>query len=180
MNDEFLIPLNGLSAGKKRFDWHLGKEFFAGFDSTDIVDADLSVVATIEKSGSYIGVDCNIEGSLTVPCDRCLEDLEIPVDETALLSVKFGSEPVDQSAAMSDGEREIVYLPEEEASMDLAQIIYDYSMLAIPLQHVHPEGGCNPEAMKYLLSEEGAAEVHETEVNSENNPFAALKGLFDN
>lgn len=182
MNEEFLIPLNGLSAGKLNFQWHVGKEFFVGFGDSDIIDADISAAVTVEKSGNYIGVDCHLNGVLTVPCDRCLEDLDIPVSETVRLSVKFGNEPSDPAVAdMTEDEREVVYLPVDEASMDMAQVIFDYSMLAIPLQRVHPDGECNPEAIKYLASERDFEEDRETAPqNSENNPFAALKGLFDN
>lgn len=182
MNEEFLIPLNGLSAGKQCFQWHVGKEFFVGFGDSDIIDADVSVEVSVEKSGNYIGVDCSLDGVLTVPCDRCLEDLGIPVSEMVRLSVKFGDEPSDPSVAMmAEDEREVVYLPADEASMDMAQIIYDYSMLAIPLQRVHPEGGCNPAALKYLVADADAEDGRETvRADSENNPFAALKGLFSN
>lgn len=182
MNEDFLIPLNGLSARKLNFQWHVGKEFFVGFGDSDIVDAQIVADVSVEKSGNYIGVDCALDGTITVPCDRCLEDLEIPVSEMVRLSVKFGSEPSDPSvASMTEDEREVVYLSAEEASMDMAQIIYDYSMLAIPLQRVHPDGGCNPDAIKYLKSEADIEEVEQApSQNSENNPFAALKGLFNN
>ena len=43
-----IIPLNGLPAGKTRFSWQAGKEFFAEFDNSDILDADLSVEAIVE------------------------------------------------------------------------------------------------------------------------------------
>ncbi len=181
MNEDFLIPLNGLSAGKRSFDWHIGKEFFVGFDNADILDADISAALTVEKSGSYIGIDCSLEGSLTVPCDRCLEKLDVPVSETVRLSVKFGNEPSGPSAPdVTEDGRELVYLSADEASMDMAQTIYDYSMLALPIQRVHPDGGCNPEVLKYLLSESGNGTLREeSRKDAENNPFAALKGLFD-
>lgn len=182
MNEDFLIPLNGLSAGKLSFQWHVGKEFFVSFGDSDIIDAQIVANVSVEKSGNYIGVNCALDGKLVVPCDRCLEDLDIPVSEMVRLSVKFGSEPSDPSvASMTEDEREVVYLSAEEASMDMAQIIYDYSMLAIPLQRVHEDGECNPEAIKYLASDADLEKVFETSTqNSENNPFAALKGLFDN
>lgn len=181
MNVDYIVPLNGLSAGKKTFSWHIGKEFFVEFDSSDILDSDISAEVIVEKSGNYIGVDCRLDGEITVPCDRCLEDLKVPVSELIKLSVKFGSEPVDASASVkADGERESVYLSKDEASLDMAQIIYDYSMLALPLQRVHAEGECNPDAVKYLSSGDMEVSEEEVEKKDENNPFAALKGMFDN
>ena len=70
MMEEYIIPLNGLPVGKKSFSWHAGQEFFGRFDNADILDADLSVEVMVEKSGTFIGVDCSLEGTLTVPCDR--------------------------------------------------------------------------------------------------------------
>ena len=80
MNDNFIIPLNGLTAGKNEFFLHAGKEFFDSFDNEEIFDADLQIRILVEKSGRYIWVDCDIEGVVTVECDRCLEMLDMPVD----------------------------------------------------------------------------------------------------
>lgn len=174
MNAMMIIPLNGLPAGKTRFSWQAGKEFFAEFDNSDILDADLSVEAIVEKSGTYLGVDLRLGGGVTVQCDRCLEDLEIEVDELVPLTVKFGDEP--DGAESSENGREIIYLQGEPESIDLSQTVYDYACLAVPMHHVHEDGSCNPEAMKYLSQESGESQEHGTD----NNPFAALKGLFDN
>jgi uncharacterized metal-binding protein YceD (DUF177 family) len=109
---------------------------------------------------------------VVVECDRCLEDLEIPVDLDVLLSVKFGeSESADEN---QDGEREVIFLPVDNTELDMEQIVYDYVCLSLPLQRVHEDGECNPDAMKYL---EGP-EVVEVSDDADKNPFAALKGLF--
>ena len=175
MMDFMIIPLNGLPAGKSSFSWHAGKEFFEAFDNSEILNADLNVCADVEKSGSYLGVDLHIVGTLTVACDRCLEDLGMPVDETVLLSIKFGSEPAEGEADASEGERETVYLPADGSDIDLSQTVYDYACLALPLQRVHPEGECNPAAARYLSRED-----IEDRKELTDSPFSALKGLFDN
>lgn len=179
MKDEFIIPLNGLKPGRTSFSWHVGKEFFRRFENTEIIDADIVADVVAEKSGSYLGVDCSLSGTLTVPCDRCLEDVVLPVDAKALLSVKFGAEPVSEEEITVTDEREIVYLPEDGADMDLSQTVYDYACLSLPMQRVHEEGKCNPEALRYLSGgEEKRVEDRKTEENNDTyNPFAVLKGL---
>ena len=173
MNDNFIIPLNGLAAGKNEFSAHAGKEFFRSFDNEEILDASLQIRILVEKSGRYIGVDCDIEGVVTVECDRCLDPLEMPVDAQVRLSVKFGEEESEELS--QDGEREIIFVKEDDAELDMSQIIYDYSCLALPMQRTHEEGDCNPEAMKYY----GAAPVEDDLGQEEqNNPFAALKDMF--
>ena len=173
MNDSFIIPLNGLTAGENAFFWHAGKEFFDSFENTEILDAQLDIDVRVEKSGRYIGVDCFVTGKVVVECDRCLDELEMPVDLDILLSVKFGeSESADET---QDGEREVIFLPVDNAELDVKQVVYDYVCLSLPLQRVHEEGECNPEALKYL----DGPEVVEISEEVDKNPFAALKGLFD-
>ena len=171
MNDNFIIPLNGLAAGENRFSWQVGKEFFEAFGNAEILDADIDVSVIVEKSGRYVGVDCEIDGAVTVACDRCLEDLRMPVATDVMLSVKFGDE--ESSEEHTEGEREIVFVPEGDAEMDMSQIIYDYVCLALPMQRHHDEGECNPEAVRYLAG----GEPVKADVDS-NNPFAALKELM--
>ena len=171
MNDNFIIPLNGLAAGENHFSWHAGKEFFEAFENAEILDADLYVSVTVEKSGRYVGVDCEIDGSVMVSCDRCMEDLQMPIGADIMLSVKFGEE--ESSDDHQEGEREIVFVPEGDAEMDLSQIIYDYVCLALPMQRHHDDGDCNPDAMRYLTA--GEPVKVEGDVN---NPFAALKELM--
>ena len=173
MNDRFIIPLNGLTAGENKFFWHAGKEFFDSFDNSEILDAQLDIEVGAEKSGRYIGVDCYVSGKVVVECDRCLEELEIPVDLEVLLSVKFGeSESSDEN---QDGEREVIFLPVDNTELDMEQVVYDYVCLSLPLQKVHEDGGCNPDAIKYL----DGPEVTEISEDVDKNPFAALKGLLD-
>ena len=178
MTDFLMIPLNGLPAGKSVFTWHAGKEFFEDFDNSEVLDADLAVCAEVEKSGSYLGTDIRIDGTLTVPCDRCMEPLEMPVDEIVRLSFKFGDEPAGGEADPAEGERETVWLPTDGGDIDLSQIVYDYACLALPMQRVHAEGECNPDAYRWL--EKGETELTEPAQTPADSPFAALKGLFDN
>ena len=173
MNDRFIIPLNGLTAGENNFFWQAGKEFFDSFENSEILDAQLDIEVRVEKSGRYIGVDCDVSGKVVVECDRCLEELEMPVDLEVLLSVKFG-EP-ESSDENQDGERDVIFLPVDNTELDVKQIVYDYVCISLPIQRVHQEGECNPVALRYL---EPQVTSEPSEVEETNNPFAALKGLF--
>lgn len=179
MESDFIIPLNGLSDGKASYAWTADKEFFGSFGNSEIIDAGIDVEARIDKSGDYLGIDCTLKGSVTVPCDRCLEPLEIHVGKTFLLSVKFGEEPAQEDEVTLTGEedeRETVYLPSGSGKIDLSQAVYDYTLLSLPAKRVHPEGGCNPEMTKYIT--EDAGKDSEPEIEPGKNPFEALKGLY--
>jgi uncharacterized metal-binding protein YceD (DUF177 family) len=174
MKEILTVPMNGLASGRTEFRWYAGKAFFAQFENSEILDADLMVDAVVEKSGDYIGVDCEIDGSLTVLCDRCLEDLVMPVSTGFMLSVKFGAETAESEEEMEEG-REIVYLKEGEGVLDLCQIVYDYACLSLPIQRFHEAGGCNSVVMQYLNPQV----VQESAESCAATPFASLKDLMN-
>ena len=129
----------------------------------------------VEKSGRYVGVDLDIEGTVVVACDRCLGELELPVSVHNSFSIKYGEASEEPSSA-TEGGREILVLPETDADLDLTQVIYDYVCISLPLSRVHPEGECDPETVKYLHSDEEGGE--EEPAAPAENPFAALKDLL--
>lgn len=177
MTDQLIIPLNGLPAGKNEFHFHAGKKFFEDFDNSEILDADIAVDVIYERLRGFNGLDCSIDGKVTVACDRCLEPLDLPVSEDIQLSVKFGPEgSVEDETSSGDG-REVVFFPEESVNLDISQIVYDYICISLPIQRVHPEGECNPEVMKYLVDTISEEEISE-EDTVDNSPFASLKDLL--
>lgn len=173
MENALLIPLNGLTAGKTEFEWSLGKDFFLEYDNDEILDARLNVGAIVEKSGRYTGVDVHIKGFITVECDRCLGDLQLPINPVVKLSLKYGQQPEQEQS--QEGEREEISLASDEAEFDLGQIVYDYACLALPMHRVHPDGECDEKVIAHLIQERRPAEENEA---VKDNPFASLEGLF--
>ena len=55
-------------------------------------------------------MDFRIEGVVSVPCDRCLDDVEIPIETRNRLVVKFGKEYAEES-------EEVVVIPEATVSV---------------------------------------------------------------
>ncbi len=123
----FVVRLPDLGPGGKLFEWSAGREFFESFGNSEILDADIAVAATVKGRGLTVAVACEIGGSVTVECDRCLEDLRIPVETS-----------FEETFTPDSGE------------LDLSQDIYDYICTSLPLRRVHPEGECNGETTKYL------------------------------
>ncbi|MBP5558310.1 MAG: DUF177 domain-containing protein [Bacteroidales bacterium] len=123
----FIVNLHRLGGSVTELDRTIGKEFFESFGNPDILGAALSVACDIVRHGVTVDVECSISGTLTVPCDRCLEPLEIPVE------TEFSE----------------TYAPDGD-ELDFSQDVYDYAITALPLQRVHPEDQCNPETVKFL------------------------------
>lgn len=133
---EFKLMLKSLPEGKHAFEYHLGKEFFTNMENTDVRDADVNVAVEVEhRRDSYV-LSFHLTGTLTVACDRCLDDLELPIDATYGLTVKYGEEYNDDSDTL-------LVIPESDNYLNVAYMIYDTAVLAIPPRHVHPQGKCN-------------------------------------
>ena len=170
--DSMIIPLNGWAVGERVFRFHADTEFFHTFDNTEILDADVEAQVRVVKQGQRkVEVELALGGSLTVPCDRCLEPLQVPVKTRHAFSVRFD---VPSGSDLSEDGKEILPLGSADADLDLQQAVYDYACLALPIQRVHPEGACNPDTVRFLCQEE-----RKDEEAAPSSPFAALKGLFD-
>lgn len=138
MDYRFIIPLDGLEAGEQHFSWAAGKEFFASFGGEDILDADIKVEADV-SGGPSVKVACALEGSITVACDRCLGDLELPVDTGFSIALRHSSQvPEDTDAD------DVVVIADDASEYGLDQEVYDYAMLSLPLVRAHGEGECDP------------------------------------
>ena len=158
--DNMIISLNGWAAGERQYSFQAGLEFFQTFDNTEILDADVNVEVRVRKEGMRkVEAQLHLQGTVTVPCDRCLEALELPVEASEVLDAE------QEELLSADGE------------LDLRQAVYDYVCLALPIQRVHPQGACNPDTIRFLGQQERTDE--EAEAKEANSPFAALKGLFE-
>lgn len=140
---EFKLPLKSMSAGTHTFEYHLGKTFFVNMESEDIHDADLTVTLTVDHKADLYEMNFGIEGTVTLICDRCLDDLEYPIDAAYAINVKYGDDYNDDSD-------DLLVIPESDNYLNVAYMIYDTVALAIPIKHVHPMGKCNRQMSQML------------------------------
>jgi len=166
-----IIPLNGWAAQKQEFLFKAGVEFFQAFENEEIIGADVTVQCTASKRGQDILLDLSMEGVVTVVCDRCLDNLDIPVSVNAALV----SRTEEGGAESADG-REVLLHEVTDKELDLSQVVYDYICLSLPMQRVHPEGECNPDVIRHLGR---TIEVPDSVEDDASNPFSVLKGLFN-
>jgi uncharacterized metal-binding protein YceD (DUF177 family) len=96
----------------------------------------------VEGTGRLFNLNIHTEGTVHVPCDRCLADMELRIDTTDDLVVKFGTEYMDEG--------DYVVVPEEEGTIDIAPLIYEFVALSMPIKRVHQPGECDPAMMEIL------------------------------
>ena len=68
-----------------------------------------------------------------------------PVVSDDTLRVKFGPEYAEE-------EDNLVVIPEDEGTINVAWFMYEFVALAIPMKHVHAPGECNEEMYRKLQS----------------------------
>lgn len=142
------IAFKGLAEGVHVFDYLIGNQFFESFENSLVDQANIKAEITLEKRNTFLSLHLLISGTVRLTCDRCLEWYDHPVKNKADLIIKFGEVRAD------DGE-EVIWLHPDDFQFNVAQIIYEYICLSVPLKHVHPvaaegETGCNREMLKKL------------------------------
>lgn len=142
-----IVRFSGLKPGRYSFDFDLGKEFFEGFENEEICDGKVHIAAVLEKNERVMMFDFKIDGEVTTRCDRCLGEIKVPIEGTESLNVRLSD------TETSDDEN-VAILPESAFEIDLAQWLYEYVAVRIPMQHVHAEGECDSEVTRFIGSEE--------------------------
>lgn len=118
------------------YSYLLENQFFIDIDGDQVQKGKVDVHLTVKRSSMMFEMNFQIQGVVLVPCDRCLDDVEIPIDTQNRLVVKFGKEYTEESD-------EVVVVPEDEGAINLAWFLYEFIALAIPMKHVHAPGKCN-------------------------------------
>ncbi len=132
----YKVELASLADGHHTQDFVCDTEFFKNMEYTGIHKSDVRVHLDLEKrNGAY---DCTFhcKGTVTVPCDRCLDPLDIDIDTDYHIIVKYGDSYNDESD-------DLLVIPHSDSSLNVAYMLYDTILLSIPLRHVHAPGKCN-------------------------------------
>ena len=138
----FKIGLHGLNEGVNNLSFKLDNGYFEAIEADDIREGLLEVTMQIDRKGSLFEVTYNVEGTVVVPCDICLDDMEQPVAGDNRLVVKFGKEYSEDD--------DLVTIDEDEGVLDVSWFIYETIVLNIPIKHVHAPGKCNRDMMEAL------------------------------
>jgi len=135
--DAYHINLKNIALGDIcKYEYLLDNKFFIDIDGTEVQKGKVNVSLKLEHKNSGFEMNFHITGIAIVPCDRCLDDMEIPVETDSRLIVKFGKEYAEESD-------EILIIAEEEGGINLAWFLYEFVALAIPMKRIHAPGKCN-------------------------------------
>ena len=68
------IPLTGLKEGSHIYDFEINDDFFCSFEESEIKDGRINAEVTLIKRSAHMELNLRLAGSVSVSCDRCLEN----------------------------------------------------------------------------------------------------------
>jgi len=142
------IAFAGLKEGIHYYDFDIGDSFFENFENSLLDQAAVHMNVSLEKRNSFMTLTIELKGTVVLICDRCLDKYDQFIENKVVLIIKTGE-------AQADAGDEVIWIRPEDHQFNLAQLMYEYICLSIPLKHIHPQdkngkNGCNPEMLKKL------------------------------
>lgn len=128
---EFTIPFSGLKQGKHEYVFTVDNTFFDAFNYQEFNSATLQNNAVLNKMSNMMELELHTKGTVNVDCDVTGEPFDLPIEGDLKLVIKFGE-------FYDDENDEILILPHGEHQLNIAQYVYEMSVLAVPQKKVHP------------------------------------------
>ena len=177
MVDALKLKIKTLPFGIHTVECHVDESFFNTEEQNEVRRADVDVTLTVNrKSENTCHLEIVCHGTLTTACDRCLDDLDLPVDVDYSLNVEQMGTELDDS---NDG---LLIVPAEWRELDAAPIVRDTVLLAMPMTRYHENpDDCNPDMLNVLDSHSVEAvpddSDNESETTGTDPRWEALKKL---
>ena len=167
--ERFKIDLKALTEDVTPLEWELDDQYFQTLEGAQLQQGSLHVSGSIRKAVGFFELVLHADGTVQVPCDRCLDPMAQPIEADLRAVVKLGEEYTEDD--------EVITVSETDAMLDTAWLIYEAIVLAVPIQHVHQPGDCN-DAMMRKLQELSAARSSDADATEDIDPrWAVLKSL---
>jgi uncharacterized metal-binding protein YceD (DUF177 family) len=145
--EKHIIQFAGLPVGKHDFVFELDDAFFASFEHSEITKGKFAVHIGLQKQTSMLVLNFRMKGKAVLECDRCGDEMTLPLEGELNLIVRLGGEGSEESD-------EIIVLPVSANEIDVSTLMYEHIVLSLPLRRTHPgktgKNACNPEVIKKL------------------------------
>ena len=144
--DDFNIEFTGLKLGHHNFDFHISETFFNNYNYCDFSLAEIKIDVALIKKTTIMELNIVARGNVRVKCDLTNEPYDQPIDNNIDLVVKFGNE-------FNNENDEILIIPHGEHKVNLAQYIYELTVLSVPAKRIHPgviDGSLKSEILNIL------------------------------
>lgn len=129
---EFEIAFVGLKPGIHEFNYKIEDRFFEEFQNQDFRHCSANVKVLLDRKSSFLIIKFEIGGSLEVTCDRCNSNLPLQLWDDFSITVKMAEDPAVMNEQEDDPD--MYYIGQGESHIDVANWIYEFINLTIPMQ----------------------------------------------
>ena len=178
------VVLKDLNNEPRVSEYLLDNDYFKKIDSPEVQKGSVNAIVTARKKNQAFEIDFVLEGTVLIPCDRCLDEMEQTISYKEKLLVEFGDKFSEED--------EIVIVPETEGAINVAWFLYEFILLNIPLKHVHAPGECNKTMVTKLKrhitrskdDDDPDIEVEDDDLEIDDSPmdprWEGLQNILDN
>lgn len=164
--EDYKIVFASLKNGKHNFDFEVKQEFFQLFGADQEFDkANLKSEIVLDKHETFLELNLRIHGTVELKGDLSGDPFEFPINPETKVMIKFGEK-------YDDNDDEIIIIPRESQDFNVSQLLYETTVLAIPMKKISPE--VSKEALDLL---EKYSPDHEKEHQETDPRWEALKKL---
>lgn len=129
----FDIEVIKYKEGVHEIDFQIDDNFFSRFEENETVtQGNLTIRVKLNIGANLIEADFYIKGTVVLTCDRSLEQFDFPLDLHETMIYKFGGEEKEIN-------EDVFMITRDTPSINVAQLIYEFILLAIPTKRIHPD-----------------------------------------
>ncbi|MBR1712722.1 MAG: DUF177 domain-containing protein [Alloprevotella sp.] len=159
--DTFHLDLRNVGTEVKTFEHALGDDFFKALEQEEILGGNIKVTLKIrEAAGDIFQLDIAANGTVRTVCDRCLEEVVLPVDTAERVRLAGNDE------GGSDADTDTILLERNATGFNAAWLIYEVIATSLPTERTHAPGECDADMLGRIS---GIADAQDGEGGNEDN-----------
>ncbi len=151
---DYNIDIFKLSNSTHQYEFDFDDSFFSLFEGSLVSKGKGLVKLSLDKTDTFLQLNFEILGNIELVCDRSLDTFKFELNLANNLLLKYG----DDWEEISD---EILMMPRNEQTINVAQYIYEFIGVAIPMKKLHP---------RYMDNETGEDEFIYSSETSQTTP----------
>lgn len=142
---QYTIPLQSLSEGIYHLQYKIEKEFIELQNIENMLNAEVTVKVIFTKRAQIHTLELSMNGTVEMPCDRCLEPVTIAIKNSQECVVKLDANEEE----FADTEY-VICINSHDKELDITHILYENLLLSLPLKKTHASGKCSSEVTVYI------------------------------
>ena len=170
----YKINIIGLTNGAHQYNFDIDNSFFEKHPHDDIKGSNCIIELILKKSTYQIVAELNIKGTITLECDRSVEEFKHVLNEQIEVFFKYNekNEEIDDT---------LFHITSTLETLEFEDIFYQSIGISIPMKKIHPdyieEDDFDEEAEEVLIySSEDSEEIEDNDDICDSR-WEALKNL---